>query len=133
MAFKGDMGFFFSKYNMEYLAAAKYVDGDGKNLVCKFDEIYCTQLGTFPVPRGSQFLETFNAVIINLLQGGFKEQWWKDIQYTATLDLASDFNLPPGEYIELTLEHLQSAFYFLFLGCIVSILTFISELLCCRK
>ena len=133
MAFKGDMGFFFSKYNMEYFAAAKYVDGDGKSLVCKFDEIYCIQLGTFPVPRGSQFLETFNAIIIHLLQGGFKEQWWKEIQYAATLDLASDYNLPPGEYIELTLEHLQSAFYFLFLGCILSILTFISELLCCRK
>jgi hypothetical protein len=133
MAFKGDMGFFFSKYNMEYFAAAKYVDGDGKSLVCKFDEIYCIQLGTFPVPRGSQFLEIFNEIIMHLLQGGFKEQWWKDIQYTATLDLASDFNLPPGEYIELTLEHLQSAFYFLFLGSILSIITFISELLCCRK
>jgi Ligand-gated ion channel. len=133
MAFKGDMGFFFSKYNMEYFAAAKYVDGEGKSLVCKFDDVYCLQFGTFPVPRGSQFLETFNAIIIHLLQGGFKEQWWKDIQYIATMDLASDLNLPPGEYIELNLEHLQSAFYVLLLGYILSIVTFISELLRGRK
>jgi ionotropic kainate glutamate receptor 3/ionotropic kainate glutamate receptor 5 len=133
MAFKGDMAFFFSKYNMEYLAAAKYVDGDGKTLVCKFDEIFCIQLGTFPVPKGSQFLETFNEIIMYLLQGGFKDQWWKEIQYAATLDLASNINLPPGEYIELTLEHLQSAFYFLVLGYILSIFAFVSELFCCRK
>jgi ionotropic kainate glutamate receptor 3/ionotropic kainate glutamate receptor 5 len=133
MAFKGDLGFFFSKYNMEYFAAAKYVDSDGKSLVCKLDEICCIQFGTFPVPRGSQFLEIFNEIILHLLQGGFMEQWWKDIQYTATLDLASDFNLPPGEYIKLTLEHLQSAFYFLFLGCTLSIFAFVTELFCSRK
>jgi ionotropic kainate glutamate receptor 3/ionotropic kainate glutamate receptor 5 len=133
MAFKGDMAFFFSKYNMEYFAAVKYVDGEGETLVCKFDEICCIQLGTFPVPRGSQFLEIFNKIIIRLLQGGFKEQWWKEIQFAATLDLASDFNLPPGEYIKLTLEHLQSAFYFLFLGYILSIVAFVSELSYCRK
>jgi hypothetical protein len=133
MAFKGDMAFFFSKYNMEYLEAAKYVDGDGKTVVCKFEEICCIQLGTFPVPEGSQFLEIFNEIIIYLLQGGFKEQWWEDIQHAATLDLASDFSLPPGEYIVLTLEHLQSAFNFLFLGYILAIVAFLSELFCCRK
>ncbi|PNF21528.1 hypothetical protein B7P43_G13527 [Cryptotermes secundus] len=133
MAFKGDMAFFFSKYGMGYFAAAKYLDGDSKKLVCQFDEIYSIQLATFPVPRGSQLLETFNKIIMDLLKGGFMEKWWKDLQYSATLDLASNFNLPPGEYIKLTLQHLQSAFYFLFLGCILSIFALVSELFCCRK
>jgi hypothetical protein len=133
MAFKGNMAFFFSKYGMEYFAAAKYLDGDSKMLVCKFDEIYSIQLTTFPVPRGSQLLETFNKIIMDLIKGGFKEKWWKDLQYSATLDLASNFNLPPGEYIKLTLQHLQSAFCFLFLGCILSIFALVSELFCCRK
>lgn len=133
MAFVGDMAFFFSKYNMEYFIAAKYVDGDSNDLVCKFDEIYCIQLAILPVPKGSQFLEIFNEIIIYLQQSGIREYWWKDIQYIATLDLASEISLPPGEYIKLTLEHLQSAFYFLFLGIIISIVAFLSEIFCRRK
>jgi hypothetical protein len=133
MAFKGDMAFFFSKYGMEYFAASKYLDGNSKTLVCKFDEIYSIQLATFPVPRGSQLLETFNKIIRHLSEGGFNDKWWKDLQYSATLDLASNMNLPPGEYIKLTLEHLQSAFYFLFFGCFLSIFAFLSEIFCCRK
>jgi hypothetical protein len=133
MAFKGDMAFFFSKYGMEYFATSKYLDGDSKTLVCKFDEIYSIQLTTFPVPRGSQLLETFNKIIRQLSEGGFNDKWWKDLQYSATLDLASNLNLPPGEYIKLNLQHLQSAFYFLFFGCFLSIFAFLSEIFCCRK
>jgi hypothetical protein len=133
MAFKGDMAFLFSKYGMEYFAASKYLDGDSKTLVCKFDEIYSIQLTTFPVPRGSQLLETFNKIIRHLREGGFNDKWWKDAQYSATLDLASNMNLPPGEYIKLTLQHLQSAFYFLFFGYFLSIFAFLSEIFCCRK
>jgi hypothetical protein len=133
MAFRGDMAFFFSKYGMEYFSASKYLDGDSKTLVCKFDEIYSIQLTTFPVPRGSQLLQTFNKIIMDLNQGGFNEKWWKDLQYSAILDLASNFNLPTGEYIKLTLQHLQSAFYFLFFGCILAFFAFLSELFCCRK
>ena len=133
LAFKGDFALFFSKYNMEYLAAAKYMDPDGKSMVCKFSDVYCNQLTIMPVPTGLLMLELFNDLILHVYQSGLMEYWWNDLRYTATLDLAKDLNEPVGEYIKLTLEHLQSAFYLLFLGCIFSIIAFISEITCQKR
>ncbi|PSN45721.1 Ionotropic receptor 206 [Blattella germanica] len=133
LAFKSDIALLFSKYNVEYLAAAKYMDSDGKSLVCKFDEVYSNQLIIAPVPKGSFILERFNDLFLRVLQSGVMDKWWKDIRYTGTLALASTLNEVNSEYIKLTLEHLQSAFYLLFLGCIFSIIVFVSEVLCRRR
>jgi hypothetical protein len=86
-----------------------------------------------PVPKGNPMLDAYNKVIRLVHQAGLIEKWWKDLKYIATLSSAKDFNLPVGEYIKLTLEHLQSAFYFLFLGYGMSVISFLSEKLCCQK
>jgi len=54
--------------------------------------------------------------------------WWEHVQYTAFLEGARKFGSPPGEYIVLTLEHLQSAFYFLLMGYAMSVLLLFIEL-----
>jgi hypothetical protein len=48
--------------------------------------------------------------------------------YTASLEGARKFGSPPGEYVVLTLKHLQSAFYFLLIGYAMSVLLLITEL-----
>jgi hypothetical protein len=131
LAMEEDLALFFTKYNNEYMAALKYMDGEGKPLVCQFEGSYYRQYVVIPVPKGNPMLGAYNRVIGLVHQAGLIEKWWKDLKYTATLSSAKDFNLPAGEYIKLTLEHLQSAFYFLFLGYIGSIIFFISEI-CCR-
>ena len=133
LATKGDMALFFTKYNNEYMAALRYMDGDGKPLVCQFDGPYYRQYVVIPVPKGNPMLDAYNNIIRLVHQAGLIEKWWKDLKYTATLSSAKDFNLPVGEYIKLTLEHLQSAFYFLFLGYIMSVISFLAEKLCCPK
>ena len=133
LATKGDLALFFTKYNNEYMAALKYMDGDGKPLVCQFDGSYYRQYVVIPVPKGNPMLDAYNKVIRLVHQAGLIEKWWKDLKYTATLSSAKDFNLPVGEYIKLTLAHLQSAFYFLFLGYGMSVISFLSEKLCCHK
>ncbi|KAJ9579533.1 hypothetical protein L9F63_004792 [Diploptera punctata] len=133
LAFKSDFALFFSRYNMEYLAAAKYMAADGKSLVCKFDEVYCNQLTIMPVPTGLILLERFNDIILHVLQSGLMEYWWRNLRYTATLELSMTISEPVGEYIKLTLEHLQSAFYLLFIGYIISVVIFISEIICSSK
>jgi uncharacterized membrane protein YfcA len=50
------------------------------------------------------------------------------LKYTASLEGSSKFGSPPGEYIVLTLKHLQSAFYFLLIGCVLCVLLFFMEL-----
>jgi hypothetical protein len=109
------------------------MDGDGKPLVCQFEGSYYRQYVVIPVPKGNPMLDSYNKVIRLVHQAGFIEKWWKDLKYTATLSSAKDFNLPAGEYIKLTLEHLQSAFYFLFLGYVFSVIFFISEIFCRHK
>lgn len=133
LATKGDLALFFTKYNNEYMAALKYMDGDGKPLVCQFDGSYYRQYVVIPVPKGNPMLDAYNKVIRLVHQAGLIEKWWKDLKYSATLSSAKDFNLPVGEYIKLTLAHLQSAFYFLFLGYGMSVISFLSEKLSCHK
>jgi hypothetical protein len=82
------------------------------------------------VPKGFPYKALYDQVLLYLMQAGLVNFWWEEIKYTATLQKAGDFNLQPGEYIALTMKHLQSAFYFLFLGCALSITSFLLELSC---
>jgi hypothetical protein len=132
LAMEGDLALFFTKYNNEYMAALKYMDGDGKPLVCQFEGSYYGQYVVIPVPKGNPMLNAYNNIIHLVHQAGLTEKWWADLKYTATLSAAKDFNLPVGEYIKLTLQHLQSAFYFLFLGYGLSMTSFLSEMFCRR-
>ncbi|PSN36245.1 Ionotropic receptor 201 [Blattella germanica] len=129
MAFKGDLALLFSKYHLDYVIAAKYIDGNGNPLACKFDEVYCIQFVTFPVPKGMVMLHLFNGIIQHVKEAGLLSQWWKSIQYITTLKAALGIEEIDSEYIVLAVEHLQSAFYFLFLGYGFCLLTFIGELM----
>jgi hypothetical protein len=82
-----------------------------------------------PVPKGLPMLNEFNHIIQHIIEAGLLEQWLKNIKYTATLTSARDFGLSTEEYHKLTLEHLQSPFYFLFFGYALSVTTFIVELI----
>lgn len=126
-AFKGDLAFVFSALNMEYVIAKQYMDGNGKPLICTFDEVISSQIISIPVPKGLPMIDKLNNVIQDVTEAGLLEQWLKSIKYTATLSSARDFSLPSGEYTKLTLEHLQSPFYFLLLGYMLSIIAFIIE------
>ncbi|KAJ9598400.1 hypothetical protein L9F63_010922 [Diploptera punctata] len=120
--------FAFGRVTTEYETAAKYMDGNGNPLICQFDAVIANQLTSMTVRKGYPLLNFFNIIIRRVLEAGLIEKWFDDIKYTATLISARDFNLPPGEYIKLSLEHLQSAFYFLFLGFVLSLISFITEL-----
>jgi ionotropic kainate glutamate receptor 3/ionotropic kainate glutamate receptor 5 len=126
-AFKGDLAFVFSALNMEYVIAKRYMDGNGKPLICIFDEVISNQIISLPVPKGLPMMDELNNVIQDVIEAGLLEQWLKNIEYTATLASARNFIAPAGEYTKLTLEHLQSPFYFLFLGYALSVIAFITE------
>ena len=128
-ALKGDLAYVFSSLNMAYVIAERYMDGNGKPLICKFDEVVSNQIISIPVQKGLPMMDEFNDVIQDVVEAGLLEQCLTDIKYKATLTAAKDFILPPGEYTKLTLEHLQSPFYFLFLGYAFSVVALIAEVL----
>ncbi|XP_069674774.1 glutamate receptor ionotropic, kainate glr-3-like [Periplaneta americana] len=127
VAFKADYAFAFSAVCTDYQISVKYMEASGDPIICIFDEVICNQLITIPVMKGYPKKEHFNQVLRRVLEAGLTDKWFNDIKYMATLKLAKDFELPPGEYIKLSLKHLQSAFYFLIIGYICSICTFIVE------
>jgi hypothetical protein len=133
VAFKRDFSYIYSTLTMEYIIAARYMDGNGKQLICSFEEIISSQLITMPMPKGYIMFDKFNKIILHLLQGGIIDQWFKDIKYTTFLSSTAEITLPTGEYIKLSLLHMQSALYFLLLGSILSFTVFISEILFCRN
>ncbi|PSN31682.1 Ionotropic receptor 214 [Blattella germanica] len=128
VALKGNLALLFSRFNMDYVTASRYMDAAGKSLVCIFEEVYSNQLVSFPVKRGFLLLERLNHMSRHAIEAGLLEQWWNEIKHSSTLDSAKDFE-SSSEYIKLTLNHLQSAFYFLFIGLAFSIIIFLFEFL----
>jgi hypothetical protein len=130
---KGTSAFLFSKYLVDYNIAVKYMDANGKPRICKIEDDFASNLITMFVPKGSPLKARYDQVLLFLMQAGLLNLWWENIKYTATLQTAGDISLPPGEYIALTMQHLQSAFYFLLLGYATSALTFALEIFCLRR
>lgn len=133
IAFKRDFSYIYSTLSMEFIIAARYMDGNGKQLICSFEEIISSQLITMPVPKGYVMSDRFNKIILHLLQAGIIDQWFRDIKYTTFLSSTAKTTLSRGEYIKLSLMHMQSAVYILLLGIILSLIVFLSEILFCRN
>jgi hypothetical protein len=125
---KGMLTFLFSMFLVQYHIALDYTDADGMPRICYIEDDFAFTLMTMFVPKGFPFKAWYDQVLLYLMQAGLVNFWWEDLKYTATLEKAGDFNLPPGEYITLTMEHLQSAFYFLLLGYAISVISFLVEL-----
>ena len=124
-----NFAFVFGKVITDYDIAAHHMTADGKPLICQVEDVVMNQITSMTVLKGHPLLRFFNMIIRSALEAGLVEKWFEDVKYTATLRAASNFNMPPGEYITLSLQHLQSAFYFLFFGLFLSLMAFIGELI----
>ena len=127
---KGEgLAFLFSKYLTEYNITMMFMDSAGNPKICEVEDDFAHNFINMLVPKGSPLLKNYNRIILELMQAGIINQWWDEIKFTAILETASNFELPPGEYIVMTMQHLQSAFYFLILGIVLSLVVFLSEVL----
>jgi hypothetical protein len=128
VALKRDYAFVFSKINADYMIAVHYVDSNGHPLVCHLDEKLSRQYITISVQRGSPMLKRYNDVIQSVIQGGLLDKWWREITFQAILLAARNFTIPVGDYIPLSMEHLQSAFDLLIFGCVIALVSFLTEI-----
>jgi hypothetical protein len=129
----GTLAFLYANFPVEYNIALKYKDANGVPSICNIKDDFAFNLVTIHVPKGFQLKAKYDQVLLHLLQAGLVNLWWEDLMYTAALEGARDFGSPPGEYIVLTLKHLQSAFNCLLLGYAMSVLSFLIELSCHRR
>ncbi|KAJ9578931.1 hypothetical protein L9F63_024961 [Diploptera punctata] len=128
MSFKGDFATFHCKKCAEYSGYTRYVDSTGKLLFCEVKPNFAKQYSTIFLQNGNFILERINMIILKLHEGGLSDQWWKEMIYTSTLQAARNFTTPPGDYVALSMEHMQSALYIFILGIIVSVICFIVEI-----
>lgn len=75
--------------------------------------------------RGFPLLERINELIYLLQAGGFVAKWDQDIVFLRSKGQEISKNL------SLTIEHLEGAFYLLFIGLSSSVIVFICEI--CRN
>jgi hypothetical protein len=125
---KGDYAFLYSKISTDYMTALRYVDSNGHPILCHLDETFSRQYITVSVQRGSPMLTRYNDIIQRVIEGGFLDQWWREITFRATLLAARNFTIPVCDYTPLSMEHLQSAFYLLILGYVISLVSFLVEI-----
>lgn len=77
----------------------------------------------YVVPKISPYLKRMNSIILRMVEAGFRDKWQSmDSESVQSLDVEC---LTTVEV--LTINHLQSVFYLLFLGLCVSIACFIKE------
>jgi hypothetical protein len=124
----GTSAFLYGMYPVKYNIALKYKDADGVPSICNINDDFSFNFIVMHVPQGFPLKPKFDKVLLALLEAGLVNWWWEHLKYTAALEGARKFGSPPGEYIVLTLKHLQSAFYFLLIGYSMSVLLFLIEL-----
>jgi hypothetical protein len=127
---EGTLAFLFDEYLVEYNIALKYKDANGAPSICKIKDDFAFSFIAIHVPKGFPLKTTYDQVLLFLMQAGFVNVWWDHLKYMASLEGSRKFGSPPGEYVVLTLKHLQSAFYFLLIGYAMSALLLLIELLC---
>jgi hypothetical protein len=125
---EGTLSFLDSTVRVEYKIALKYSNANGVPSICMIKDDFACNLVTMFVPKGFPLKQKYDKVLLALQQAGLVNWWLERLKYTASLEGARKFGSPPGEYIVLTLKHLQSAFYFLLVGYTMSVLLFLVEL-----
>jgi hypothetical protein len=125
---EGTLAFLWSKFPLEYNVALKYKDANGVPSICKIKEDFSFNLVAMIVPKGFPLKPKYDKILLSLMQAGLVNWWVEHLKYTASLEGSGKFGSPPGEYIVLTLNHLQSAFYFLLIGYAMSVILLFMEL-----
>ncbi|KAJ9595847.1 hypothetical protein L9F63_012970 [Diploptera punctata] len=117
-----------------YFANEIGVSNDNEE-VCFLDEILITTGLSVGVSKGSPLLSVFNKYLTRIMEGGILEECWSTIKHEVNLK-ANNSNSRHEEYFVFSMKHLNPIFVLLMMGCLLSTIIFIVELLstkCNRK
>jgi hypothetical protein len=130
LAEKGDLAVLCAERVGEYMGMFKFPDSNGKPAYCKLYEQFTTLNMAMCMQKGDPLLYYFNKVIMHVFETGLLNHWWNDLKHNATLSSKKIFlTIPTMEFKTLTVYHLQSCFYALCLGHVLSLGLFICEVI----
>jgi hypothetical protein len=118
-------------YLIEYYTLKGLFDSaTGRPLLCKVpDGTVLITNDVIYVPHGNPLLDRTNEIIGRVLEAGLYSKWYASFKNRLKVE-ARVIRIPSlaNEYCNLNIEHMQSAFYMLFLGYMLSIASFWMEL-----
>ncbi|PNF29448.1 hypothetical protein B7P43_G04558 [Cryptotermes secundus] len=113
-----------------YTLEGLFGSATGRPLLCKVpDGTVLLTNDVMYVPQGNPLLDRINEIISRVFEAGLYSNWYASIKNKLKVE-ARAIRIPSlaNEYCDLNMEHMQSAFYILLLGYMLSIALFLVEL-----
>jgi hypothetical protein len=106
-----------------------------ENLLCSLDENIFSFNCVFLLRRGHPVIERFNVVIRRCLEAGLGDKYWSHLHFNLTLQNMrkleeSDCQACSDMYFVFPLTHLRVVFIVLGFGYVLSVVVFVTELIC---
>jgi FtsH-binding integral membrane protein len=108
----------------------KFVDDDGGgSLLCRLPDKISGYEITMYMQKGNPLFRPVNDVILRLLEAGLVDFWWSMVVYLQKFSTEKEEGVvAPITFFVFSLSHLYVAFTFLALGCCISGVVFILEI-----
>jgi hypothetical protein len=119
-----------NNYLVEYYTmGGLFGSATGRPLLCKVPDgtVLITQ-DVMYVPNGNPLLDRVNEIISRALEAGLYRKWKEALKNKLKVE-ARAIHVASLEYCDLNMEHMQSAFYSLFLGYMLCIASFLVEII----
>lgn len=111
-----------------YYIHKQFLNENGIPLVHIVDECVTSYFIAFVVPKGSPFLIQFNYVINMLNEAGLPKKWYEDVAATVIFRSRATALRSNDEKKALSINDVQTAFYFLVLGLSFAYCVFLVEI-----
>lgn len=108
----------------------KFVDENGDSLLCRLPGKISGYLIAMFMQKGNPLFRPVNDVILRIMEAGLVNFWWSLIVERQKFTRNPETEDTPITFFVFSMSHLYVAFTFLVVGCGLSFLVFILELLC---
>lgn len=130
-AYQRDVAAMERKEDAKFLISTEYMN-NGLPLLHIVNECPSTYFITYIVPNNSPFLPKFNSVILNFFESGLIAKWYDDFIEAIILEKIFKYQDNSKVNKPFNLSDIQTAFYILFMGIIISGLVFVGEIVCSK-
>jgi hypothetical protein len=113
----------------DYFITTKYVDDQGTPLLCALKEEYYSSNNVIHVMKGNPLFQRVNEIVGITVESGIFNQWMKE-RFDSLKQKKGVISFPTLQdgYYNLSLEHMQSAFWVLCVGLALGSAVFVAEL-----
>jgi len=107
-----------------------WTDENNRPILCEFEDgVVGTANLAILVKKKSPFFEVINDVVGHIVEGGLFAHIKKPVIQELKLEHVLNFSTSDDTYYAISVRHLQTSFYLLMLGYVLSVLCFVTEIM----